>query len=72
MNVDDCVVNKFLNDLAKEIFNHFPQLYIEFSSSDNSLKLFTFLTNSIPYNNDIYKMKTKKVKVYVAALLITL
>ena len=31
IDVDDCVINGVLNDLAKEIVNHFPQSYIEFS-----------------------------------------
>ncbi|KXO14530.1 nucleoside triphosphatase, D5 family [Clostridiales bacterium KA00134] len=66
IDVDGCVINGGLNDLAKEIVNHFSQSYIEFSPSGKGLRLFTFLPNSITYNNDIYKMKSKEVEVYVA------
>ena len=66
IDVDDCVINGGLNDLAKDIVSHFPQSYIEFSPSAKGLRIFTFLPNSITYNNDIYKMKSKEVEVYVA------
>lgn len=66
IDFDNCVINGVLNDLAKEIVSHFPQSYIEFSPSGKGLRLFTSLTNSITYNNDIYRMKTKEVEVYVA------
>lgn len=66
IDVDDCVINGGLNDFAKEIVSHFPQSYIEFSPSGKGLRIFTFLPNSITYNNSIYKMKTTEVEVYVA------
>ncbi|MBW9212427.1 MULTISPECIES: hypothetical protein [Terrabacteria group] len=66
IDVDDCVTNGALNELAKEIVSHFPQSYIEFSPSGKGLRIFTFLPNSVSYSNDIYKMKTKEVEVYVA------
>ncbi len=66
IDVDDCIINGGLNDLAKDIVSHFPQSYIEFSPSAKGLRIFTFLPNSITYNNDIYKMKSKEVEVYVA------
>ena len=66
IDVDDCVINGVLNDLAKEIVSHFPQSYIEFSPSGKGLRIFTFLPNSVTYKNDIYKLKTKEVEVYVA------
>ena len=66
IDVDDCVINGGLNDFAKEIASHFPQSYIEFSTSGKGLRIFTFLPKSITYNNDIYKMKTREVEVYVA------
>ncbi|QQK08836.1 phage/plasmid primase, P4 family [Miniphocaeibacter halophilus] len=66
IDVDDCVVNGDLNDYALEIVNHFPNSYIEFSPSGKGLRIFTFLPNTITYNTDLYKMKTKEVEVYVA------
>lgn len=66
IDVDHCVLNDDLNPLAKEIVSHFPKSYIEFSPSGNGLRIFTFLPNSIAYDNSIYKMKTKEVEVYVA------
>ncbi|MDU4447005.1 MAG: hypothetical protein E7I76_03255 [Anaerococcus vaginalis] len=66
IDVAGCVINGVLNGLAKEIVSHFPQSYIEFSPSGKGLRIFTFLPNSITYNKDIYKMKTKEVEVYVA------
>ncbi|WP_455256918.1 hypothetical protein [Peptoniphilus asaccharolyticus] len=72
IDVDGCVINGGLNDLAKEIVSHFPQSYIEFSPSGKGLRIFTFLPNSIIYNNDIYKMKSKEIEVMLLALLIAL
>lgn len=66
IDVDQCVQDGGLDGLAKEIVSHFPKSYIEFSPSGKGLRIFTFLPNSITYNNDIYKMKTKEVEVYVA------
>lgn len=66
IDIDDCVINGGLNALAKEIVSHFPQSYLEFSPSGKGLRIFTFLPNSMTYNNNIYKMKTREVEVYVA------
>lgn len=66
IDVDHCALDGSLNPLAKEIVSHFPKSYIEFSPSGKGLRIFTFLPNSIAYDNSVYKMKTKEVEVYVA------
>lgn len=66
IDVCHCIKDECLNDIAKEIVNHFPNSYIEFSPSGKSLRIFTFLSKSIIYNKDLYKLKTKEVEVYIA------
>lgn len=60
-----CVSDDKLNSLAEGIVKYFNDSYIKFNPSGKELRIFVLLSKNQKYNTELYKMKTKKVEVYV-------
>ena len=65
VDIDDCVADGKLNDLAQEIISHFQHTYIEFSPSGKGLRIFCQIEESFQYDTKHYKMNARPVEVYV-------
>ncbi len=65
-DIDDCIKDGKLNDLASSVLSKFPSTYFEYSPSGNGLRFFLKLPKGFNYDIKNYKMKNGKLEVYVA------
>ncbi|WP_415274874.1 phage/plasmid primase, P4 family [Clostridium perfringens] len=65
IDVDDCIKDGKLNNLAQKIISQFKDSYIEYSPSGKGLRLFCLVDDTFQYSTKTYKMKSKQLEVYV-------
>ncbi len=65
-DIDGCIKEGKLNDLASDVLSKFPSTYFEYSPSRKGLRFFLKLPKGFNYDIKNYKMKNGKLEVYVA------